>query len=64
MRIHGDWDNERYMDWADRERIIRQEVREINEMFRREAQNYRECERKGVQHERADIKCKTESGSY
>lgn len=64
MRIHGDWNDEGYMDWADRERIIREEVREINEMFRREARNYRECEMKGVQHERADIKCKTESGSY
>ena len=51
MRKHRSWDDEGYMEWADRERIIRQEVRELNEMFRRKAQNYKESEREGMQHE-------------
>lgn len=50
-----DWDADRYMDWADQERIVRQDVDKINQMFRRQARNYQECEMKGVQHERAGI---------
>lgn len=52
--LHGDWEDDRYMDWADREGIIREEVRELNELFRRKAKNYRECEMEGAENERTE----------
>lgn len=51
-----DMDDDRYMDWADQERLVRQDVDRLNEMFRRQARHYREEEMKGDQHERADIR--------
>lgn len=64
MRLDGDWDDGGYMDWADREAIIRKDVRELNEMHRRKAKNYEAYERGETQNERADTECKTESGIY
>ena len=44
-----DWDNGNYMEWADQERLVRQDLEEINkDLRRRKAENYREAEYAGV----------------
>lgn len=36
-----DWEDERYMDWADQERLVQQDLEEINKRIRRrKAGNY------------------------
>lgn len=42
------WDDG-YMEWADQERLVRQDVEEINRnLRRRKAENYREVEHAGI----------------
>lgn len=44
-----DWDNGNYMEWADQERLVRQDIDEINrDLRRRKAENYREAEYAGI----------------
>lgn len=54
MRLGRDQDDSRYTDWSDQERILRREICGLSKMIRRKAQNYRECEMEGEQHERTD----------
>lgn len=44
MRKRENWDDDDYMEWAESERIVRQEVAEINKLHRRQAENYRRAE--------------------
>lgn len=51
-RNNSDWSGE-YMDWADQERLIRQDLEEINrDLRRRNTENYRiaEFEEEGYEH--------------
>lgn len=44
-----DWDDGDYMEWADQERLVRQDIDEINrDLRRRKAENYREAEYAGI----------------
>lgn len=44
-----DWDDGYYMEWADQERLVRQDIDEINrDLRRRKAENYREAEYAGI----------------
>lgn len=44
-----DWDNGNYMEWADQERLVRQDLEEINrDLRRRKAENYMEAEYAGI----------------
>lgn len=36
MAFREDWNDDAYMDWADQERIVRQEVSEMEKQRRRE----------------------------
>lgn len=52
MHNQRDWD-EGYMDWAEQERLVRQDIEEINrELRQRKAGNYRtaEFEEEGYEH--------------
>lgn len=44
MMRREDWDDDDFLDWADQERIVRQEV---NEMQRRRREKEKNEERKG-----------------
>ncbi|MDY3109287.1 MAG: hypothetical protein SOW50_04145 [Lachnospiraceae bacterium] len=44
MMRREDWDDDDFLDWADQERIVRQEV---NEMQRRKREKEKNEERKG-----------------
>lgn len=44
MMCREDWDDDDFLDWADQERIVRQEVRE---MQRRRREKEKNEERKG-----------------
>ncbi len=35
MQMTEDWDNGNYMEWADQERLVRQDLEEINRDLRR-----------------------------
>ena len=44
-----DWDDGNYMEWADQERLVRQDLEEINrDLRRRKAENYMEAEYAGI----------------
>lgn len=44
-----DWDDGDYMEWADQERLVRQDLEEIDrDLRRRKAESYREAEYAGV----------------
>lgn len=45
MRREVDWSDGNYMEWADQERLVRQDLEEINQRLRRrKSANYREAE--------------------
>ena len=47
-----DWDDGNYTEWADQERLVRQDLEEINkDLRRRKAENYRMTEFKEEEHE-------------
>lgn len=49
MHKRADWSDGNYMEWADQERLVRQDVEEINrDLRRRKAENYREVEHAGI----------------
>lgn len=49
MRKKADWSDGNYMEWADQERLVRQDIEEINrDLRRRKAENYREVEYAGT----------------
>lgn len=57
--MKDNWDDGNYMEWADQERLVRQDVEEINRSLRRrKAENYRE-----VEHGRNNITGQTGPGS-
>lgn len=57
--MKDNWDDGNYMEWADQERLVRQDIEEINKnLRRRKAENYRE-----VEHGRNNIAGQTEPGS-
>lgn len=39
MAFREDWNDDAYMDWADQERIVRQEVREMQRRRREKEKN-------------------------
>lgn len=44
MAFREDWNDDTYMDWADQERIVRQEVREMQRRRKKKAAIYMEVE--------------------
>lgn len=59
MGRQPDWNDGNYMEWADQERLVRQDIEKINrDLRRRKAETYRE-----VEHGRNNITGQTESGS-
>ncbi|MBA4699195.1 MAG: hypothetical protein H2212_07135 [Ruminococcus sp.] len=57
--MKDNWDDGNYMEWADQERLVRQDIEEINRSLRRrKAENYRE-----VEHGRNNIAGQTEPRS-
>lgn len=44
-----DWDDGNYMEWADQERLVRQDIEEISKDLRqRKTGNYKEAEHAGI----------------
>lgn len=51
MRSSSDWNDGNYMEWADQERLVRQDLEEIDkDLKRRKAENYRTVEFKDDKH--------------
>lgn len=51
--MQPDWDDENYMEWAERERLVRQDMEEIREHRRQQqkAENYKSIELEEDKHE-------------
>lgn len=60
MHKRADWSDGNYMEWADQERLVRQDIDEINKDLRQQKTgNYKEAEHAGI-----NTTGKTEPGNY